>query len=297
MNFAQVNSSRAVHFIQAIAADYNLGINEYYKLQRFTTRMWSASGNDDVDDLNESTHGDSGQNDGAVSDAVAGSGPSLSKKKSKDVARDRRASVSINDMLSKQGHGHKLEPHSSRDLNNPDHQGSNSHLHRQGSTDSIGGSYDIRTMSMDDVIGNHPKVVAASGDRSDLGRSYHRKRKPTLTMTRNTSHDDLVLAQNTARNTTLAAFSIDEGTQSNNTSGTGLNVFVDSSYGIDIPVMDSPSIKSTGVAGGFSFTPKLAATNKTVSARNLISSASKYNSSVDVGNKYEPYNITVSFGT
>ena len=38
-----VNSSRALYFIQAVANDYNLDINEYFKLQRFIGTVWSSS--------------------------------------------------------------------------------------------------------------------------------------------------------------------------------------------------------------------------------------------------------------
>ena len=41
-----VNSARALQFIQAIAADYGLDINEYFKLQRFTGKLWAQNNAD-----------------------------------------------------------------------------------------------------------------------------------------------------------------------------------------------------------------------------------------------------------
>eukprot|EP01038_Epipyxis_sp_PR26KG_P009228 gene9228-12441_t len=38
-----VNSARALEFIQAVASDYGLNMNEYFKLQRFMTRLWTSS--------------------------------------------------------------------------------------------------------------------------------------------------------------------------------------------------------------------------------------------------------------
>ena len=44
-----VNSPRALQFLQAIAADYNLNINEYFKLQRFTGKLWAQNNTDFIE--------------------------------------------------------------------------------------------------------------------------------------------------------------------------------------------------------------------------------------------------------
>ena len=41
-----VNSARALQFLQAIASDYGLDINEYFKLQRFTGKLWAQNNAD-----------------------------------------------------------------------------------------------------------------------------------------------------------------------------------------------------------------------------------------------------------
>lgn len=90
-----MNSSRALLFIQAVASDYGLGINDYYKLQRFVNRIWA---NNHVDELAAAAEQDHNHS------AALHKPEHLRKKRSKENMRDRRASLSIGDMLTMQGH-------------------------------------------------------------------------------------------------------------------------------------------------------------------------------------------------
>jgi hypothetical protein len=77
-----------------VASDYSLGINDYYKLQRFVNRIWANNHVDEIAAASEQDH-----------HASALHKPEhLRKKRSKENMRDRRASLSIGDMLSMQGH-------------------------------------------------------------------------------------------------------------------------------------------------------------------------------------------------
>jgi hypothetical protein len=90
---SQVNSSRALLFIQGVASDYGLGINDYYKLQRFVNRIWANNHVDEVAAQSEHDHA-----------ASALHRPEVKKKRSRENLRDRRTSMSIGDIVSMQGH-------------------------------------------------------------------------------------------------------------------------------------------------------------------------------------------------
>lgn len=99
----QVNSARALLFIQSIASDFSLGINDYYKLQRFTNRIWSSSGADEGMGLAALTATD--EFGGAVEGGglPAGGTFSANRKSSKERLRERRSTTSLGSMLSMQG--------------------------------------------------------------------------------------------------------------------------------------------------------------------------------------------------
>jgi hypothetical protein len=83
----EVNSSRALLFIQGVASDYGLAINEYFKLQRTVNQIWLSHSDEAVWHEQEQTQQ-----------------PELKvpSKKKKDVRRT--SALSIGDMLSMQGH-------------------------------------------------------------------------------------------------------------------------------------------------------------------------------------------------
>lgn len=95
-----VNSSRAVAFIQNVAADYVLGIDEYYKLQRFATNLWAQNGDNPLDEQKMAQNKSAGYNNA--------SNLSL-RNRSRDGLRERRGSAtSLADIMSKTGHGDSM---------------------------------------------------------------------------------------------------------------------------------------------------------------------------------------------
>ena len=113
-----MNSARALLFIQGVASDYGLDINEYYKLKRSVNRIWANNHVDEVAAAHQAEQHAAAHNLHKPDHIGV-------KKRSKENMRDRRASMSIGDMLSMQGH-------------------STSKLFRQSSTESLHG----RTGSM-----------------------------------------------------------------------------------------------------------------------------------------------------
>ena len=83
-------------FIQGVASDYGLGINDYYKLQRFVNRIWT---NNHVDECAALTEHDHASGAGGLHKPEA-----IKKKRSKETLRDRRMSMSISDIVTMQGH-------------------------------------------------------------------------------------------------------------------------------------------------------------------------------------------------
>ena len=144
-----MNSSRALLFIQGVASDYGLGINDYYKLQRSVNRIWANNHVDEVAAVNEAEHHVASLH---KSDHHGG----MIKKRSKENMRDRRASMSIGDMLLMQGH-------------------STSKLFRQSSVDSMHGrsaSVKVRTTSITtDSTGEGPNRSPLHSPRAVVRRN------------------------------------------------------------------------------------------------------------------------------
>ncbi|KAJ1440798.1 hypothetical protein B484DRAFT_443259, partial [Ochromonadaceae sp. CCMP2298] len=112
----EVNNARALLFIQGVASDYALSINEYTKLQRFVNRIWTIN----VDEL------------AAEQERV--------KRESTPRGRKHkgRTSLSLGDMLSMQGHdssklfSSKNEEKGKRHSKRNDEEGAKVRLNRTG---------------------------------------------------------------------------------------------------------------------------------------------------------------------
>eukprot|EP01034_Spumella_vulgaris_P021442 gene21442-27474_t len=197
-----VNSARALHFIQVIAADYSLGINEYFKLQRFTTRMWTASGVDEEDlelhntDEDDAQHSTSDHQSEHHNHQLSQAG--MHRARSKEAMKERRLSMrtmSIADIITMQGNGHKLLDSSSMKNMSQSHNHSQFNftaasiaggphssggettqtLHRTNSGADYG--LDIRTMSMDEMIAPNEQIETAmrtAAANSALNASSHK---------------------------------------------------------------------------------------------------------------------------
>lgn len=118
-----VNSSRAVLFIQSVASEYGLGINDYFKLHRFISRLWPQQTQDQLQNpLNNPLNNPLQDPDTTVADSQPDSpigGPGARKRvrgESVGGSREvRRASMSVTDVLNMQGFGRKLDKKESSD--------------------------------------------------------------------------------------------------------------------------------------------------------------------------------------
>ncbi|RYH22658.1 hypothetical protein EON65_18900 [archaeon] len=111
-----VNSARALEFIRAVASDYRMGIDEFYKLQRFTNSLWASS--EPTQANNPQTVGDNPSNPSNPTVLSTEEPPaSINRKPSRDsVAFPQRRNTGINDIMAKQGHVDKMLTSRSRDV-------------------------------------------------------------------------------------------------------------------------------------------------------------------------------------
>lgn len=116
-----VNSSRALSFIQAIATDYYLALDDYFKLQRFSTRLWAqhegenlplkTPSSDRISPGNIISSHTAANLQSQTSAASISNMPSGSRKVSRmssGFREGRRNSINIGDLMTRQGHGEKL---------------------------------------------------------------------------------------------------------------------------------------------------------------------------------------------
>jgi hypothetical protein len=103
-NFIQVNSARALLFIQGISTDYSLNIDDYFKLQRFTQTLWAQH---ESNQLQMQATSDTVFNTRMIQMDGPAQGP---KKKitARTADAKKASSLSIADWMDKQGHADKL---------------------------------------------------------------------------------------------------------------------------------------------------------------------------------------------